>query len=263
MMQTQVAVDGGSLSVEIAGAGKPVLVMLHGWTLDRRMWRHQVRGLSDCATLLLPDRRGFGRSQAPPGLLQEPDDILALLDHFGLASAILVAHSQAGRVALTAAARHPERVAGLVLLAAAHDAAPPDPVTEPALPFAQLVEHVRAGNLPAAVTLWRDHPMLRTDDAETFLLLDEMLADYQGRDLLSPPAFLPVTDKLLATITCPSLVMVGDLDTPSRMAAAHRLCQGLRRAAMQVFVRAGHMANISHAAAVNQAIIEYVTRNFR
>lgn len=262
MMQTQVVVDGGSLSVEIAGAGKPALVLLHGWTLDRRMWRPQVRGLSDYATLILPDRRGFGRSQAPPGLLQEPDDIPALLDHFGLASAVLVAHSQAGRVALTAAARYPARVAGLVLLAAAHDATPPDPVTEPALPLAQLVELVRSGNLAAAVALWRAHPMLLTDDEDTSRLLDEMLADYQGRDLLSPHAFPPVTDELLATITCPSLVMVGDLDTASRVAAAHRLCQGLQQATMQLFAQAGHMANISHAAAVNQAIRDYLTRHF-
>lgn len=261
-MAVEVAVEGGTLSVEMAGAGQPTLVMLHGWTLDRRMWRPQVQGLSDFATLVLPDRRGFGQSKAAPGLAQEPDDLPVLLDHFSVARAVIVGHSQAGRVALMAAARHPARVGGIVLLAAAHDAVLPDPTVEPALPLAQLVEHVRNGDLPAARAVWRSHPMLRVDDQATSRLFDDMLADYQGRDLLVPAESLPVTDELLASIACPVLVMVGDLDTPSRVAAAHRLWHGLSGATMCLVRGAGHMASVSHADACNEAIREYLSRNF-
>ncbi len=262
-MAVDVAVAGGALSVERAGAGHPALLMLHGWTLDWRMWRPQVRGLADGFTLLMPDRRGFGRSAAPPGLRREPDDIPVLLDHFGISSVVLVAHSQAGRVALTAAAHYPGRVAGLVLLAAPHDAAPPDTTLEPPLPLARLVELVRAGDLRAARSLWRSHPMLRVSDPETERMLDEILGDYQGRDLLAPPEPLPVTDDLLAAIPVPSLVMVGNMDAPSRVQAAERLVKGLRRATMQVFQDAGHMANVSHADACNRAICAFLDRNCR
>ena len=261
-MEVDVAVAGGALSMTVLGAG-PALLMLHGWTLDRRMWRPQVDGLSAGATLLLPDRRGFGRSGAPPGLAREPDDIPALLDHAGLPSAVLVGHSQAGRVALTAAARYPDRVAGLILLAAPHDGVSIDPVAEPPLPLALLTERVRAGDLPAARALWRAHPMLRVADPVTARLLDDILGDYQGRDLLIPAQPLPVTDDLLAGITAPALVLVGDRDAPSRVQAADRLRRGLSGATMHMLLGAGHMANVSHADPCNRAIGEFLARHLR
>lgn len=258
-MAVDVPVTGGTLSVERAGSGTPALLMLHGWTLDRRMWRPQVEGLSGRFTLLLPDRRGFGRSSAPPGLGLEPDDVPPLLDHFGLERAVLVGHSQAGRIALTAAARHAGRVAGVVLLAAPHDAVPPDPAREPALPLNRLTELVRAGNLPAARALWRSHPMLLVRDKATAALLDEMLGDYEGRDLLTPPQPLPVDETLLSAIHCPALVIAGDADAGSRVAAAGRLAAGLNKAPCLLLPGAGHMANISHAADFNQALMAWAT----
>lgn len=253
-MAIDIAVAGGSLSVDVAGQGRPALLMLHGWTLDRRMWRPQVAGLSGAFTLLLPDRRGFGRSLAPPGLAREPDDIPVLLDNFGLETAVLVAHSQAGRVALHAAARHPGRVAGLVLLAAPHDGEPPDPVQEPALPMGRLVELVQAGDLPGARSLWRSHPMLQVPDLATARMLDEILGDYGGRDLLAPPEPLSVDDALLLAVGCPAHVIVGDADAPSRLRAAARCASGLRHARLSVLPQAGHMANVSHAGECNHII---------
>ncbi|MFV3131075.1 alpha/beta fold hydrolase [Niveispirillum sp. KHB5.9] len=257
-MAFNVPVAGGTLSVERVGSGAPALLLLHGWTLDRRMWRPQVEGLGGHFTLLLPDRRGFGRSPAPPGLAREPDDVPALLDYFGIDRAVLVGHSQAGRVALSAAARHPARVAGLILLAAPHDAVSPDPTREPALPMARLVELVRAGEVAAAHRLWRSHPMLQVTDTATARLLDEMLGDYEGRDLLAPPEPLPVDDGLLAAITCPALVMVGDGDAWSRVQSAARLADGLAQATSLILPGAGHMANISHASACNDTIHRFV-----
>ncbi len=257
-MAIDLAVTDGGLSVERVGQGMPALLMLHGWTLDRRMWRPQVADLSGSFTLLLPDRRGFGQSSAPPGLAREVEDIPVLLDHFGMETAVLVAHSQAGRVALHAAARHPGRVAGLVLLASPHDAEPPDPAQEPALPLARLVELVRAGDLPAARTLWRSHPMLQVPDMATSRMLDEVLGDYQGRDLLVPPEPLPVDDALLQMVSCPAHVIVGDGDAPSRLRAAAHCASGLRHARLTVLPQAGHMANVSHAAACNTIIRSFV-----
>lgn len=262
-MEVDVAVAGGALSMTVLGAGPPALVMLHGWTLDRRMWRPQVDGLSGGTTLLLPDRRGFGRSGAPPGLAREPDDIPLLLDHVGLASAVLVGHSQAGRVALTAASRYPDRVAGLILLAAPHDGVSVDPAAEPPLPLAQLTALVRAGDLPAARALWRAHPMLRIDDPVTARLLDDILGDYQGHDLLAPVEPLPVTDDLLAGIAVPALVLVGDRDAPSRVQAADRLRRGLRGATVHMLAGAGHMANVSHADPCCRAIRDFLARHIR
>ena len=65
----EVAVAGGTLPICMAGEGAPV-ILLHGWTLDHRMWAPQVAGLADDFFLVMPDRRGCGRATAPPDLMK-------------------------------------------------------------------------------------------------------------------------------------------------------------------------------------------------
>jgi pimeloyl-ACP methyl ester carboxylesterase len=98
--EREFSVAGGTIHAEIAGAGPPV-VLLHGWMLDRRLWRAQLAGLAQHFSVVAIDRRGFGLSTAPPGLAREPYDILAIQRQLGAEQIGLVAMSQAGRIALT------------------------------------------------------------------------------------------------------------------------------------------------------------------
>lgn len=221
------------------------------------MWRPQMAGLSDRFHLIAPDRRGCGRSTAPPGLAHEVEDIAILLDQFGLDRVTLVGQSQGGRVALAFAANHPERVAALVLIAAPHDAVVPDPVREPRIPIERMTALAQAGELGAARAIWRAHPMLHSDDPDAIALRNRMLDSYAGRDLLAPASPpLPVNDARLASIPCSSQVLVGDQDAPSRVAAAERLAATLPQAHLHRVVGGGHLCNISHADACNQSIAE-------
>lgn len=221
------------------------------------MWRPQMAGLSDRFHLIAPDRRGCGRSTAPPGLDREIGDIITLLDQFGLDRITLVGQSQGGRVALAVAAQYPERVAALVLIAAPHDAVAPDPVREPPIPIERMMALVRAGEIGAARAIWRAHPMLHSDDPDAIALRNRMLDSYVGRDLLAPASpSLPVNDARLASIPCPSRVLVGDQDAPSRVAAAERLATALPQAHLHRVVGGGHLCNISHADVCNRLIAE-------
>ena len=55
----EVDVGDGMIRLTVAGEGHP-LILLHGWTLDRRMWQPQVVDLAKHFQLVMPDRRGFG-----------------------------------------------------------------------------------------------------------------------------------------------------------------------------------------------------------
>jgi pimeloyl-ACP methyl ester carboxylesterase len=48
------------------GAGKPVMVFIHGWGGSARYWRSTALALSDRYDCLLYDLRGFGRSRLAP-----------------------------------------------------------------------------------------------------------------------------------------------------------------------------------------------------
>jgi pimeloyl-ACP methyl ester carboxylesterase len=115
------AVPGGELYYETAGEG-PALVLIHADFLDHRMWEPQFESLAQDHRAVRYDARGHGRSTVPGGPYSDGEDLRALLDHLGIASAYLVGLAHGARIASEFAAAEPRRVRGLVLAAGA----PPD-----------------------------------------------------------------------------------------------------------------------------------------
>lgn len=115
--------DGGRLAYTQQGHGPP-LVRVATWLthleLDERspVWRHWIERLSDDHTLLRYDERGCGLSAASVENLSVDtwvDDLEAVVDAAGLERFALLGVSQGAAIAVSYAARHPERVSGLVL----------------------------------------------------------------------------------------------------------------------------------------------------
>ena len=103
-------------------AALPCIVFVHGalhdhsvWTLLARWFAHHGHGV------LALDLPGHGRSGGPPLASVEAtaDWLLAVLDAAGAAHAAVVGHSLGSLIALEAAARAPERITRLVMLATA------------------------------------------------------------------------------------------------------------------------------------------------
>ncbi len=110
--------QGLRLAFETSGEGEP-LVLIHGYPLDRTIWRPLLPHL-DGLQVILPDVRGFGESQvAPPGFSMDDlaEDLAALLDHLRLERVFIGGHSMGGYIALAFARRYPQRVKGLALIA--------------------------------------------------------------------------------------------------------------------------------------------------
>jgi cis-3-alkyl-4-acyloxetan-2-one decarboxylase len=103
------------------GGGEPV-VMLHGNPTWSFYYRHMVEALRDSHRVIVPDHIGCGLSDKPSDerydytLSRRVDDLEALLDHLGLDRELtLVLHDWGGVIGMTFAARHPERIARLVI----------------------------------------------------------------------------------------------------------------------------------------------------
>jgi pimeloyl-ACP methyl ester carboxylesterase len=118
--------------------------------------------------LLAPDLRGRGRSRdlpGPYGMAVHADDLVAVLDALGHRKAVLIGHSMGAFVALVAAHRHPDRVAGLVLVdgglplpvPAEMD---PDEVAEAVIGPSLRRLAMRFADREAHRDLWRAHPAL-------------------------------------------------------------------------------------------------------
>jgi len=116
-----VPVTGGSLRVARwpGRDGAPVVIAAHGVTATHRCWSLVAEHLDGDAVLIAPDLRGRGGSNAitgPFGIAAHADDLIAILDHLSLPSAVFAGHSMGAFVVPVAAVRHPGRVAALVIL---------------------------------------------------------------------------------------------------------------------------------------------------
>jgi pimeloyl-ACP methyl ester carboxylesterase len=117
-----VELDGVKVHFEVFGIGEPTLVFLPTWEIvHSRAWKCQVPYFARHGRVLTFDRRGSGRSDRPRNLRDNDrrattSDALAVLDQVGAARAVLVSWCGAGDDLLLAV-EHPDRVAGLVLIA--------------------------------------------------------------------------------------------------------------------------------------------------
>lgn len=97
----------------------PILIV-HGLSYFSYDWLETAREIGLERDVVCMDMRGFGDSdwsaQKDYSVPTMAADLVRLLDHLGWGKAVLVGHSMGGRSATCAAARHPERVAGLVLI---------------------------------------------------------------------------------------------------------------------------------------------------
>ena len=119
-----VTIDGVRLHYLDEGAGPPIF-MLHGLASQLQSFTFALSGrLRESYRLIMVDRPGSGYSAlAPAATLKEQARIVAgFMTELGIDRALVVGHSLGGALALALAVDHPERVAGLALIAPATQA---------------------------------------------------------------------------------------------------------------------------------------------
>ncbi len=117
-------IESGGVRVfyEVYGAGEPSVLLLPTWEIvHSRAWKLQVPYFARHGRVVTFDRRGNGRSSRPPEVsaydrCRAVDDALAVLDRAGIDRALVVSWCGAGDD-LMLAVEHPQRVAGLILIA--------------------------------------------------------------------------------------------------------------------------------------------------
>lgn len=254
----EVAVHGGTLPICMAGAigsGAAPLILLHGWTMDHRMWAPQVAGLADDFLLVMPDRRGCGSASAPADLAREAEDVIAIADALGFDRFALLGLSRGATAALDVARRFASRLTGLVISGA------PLPALverEEVIDLARFRALAAAGDMERMRAEWSRHPLMETRTAAARALVREILADYDGRDLLvpsEPPAF---PQSVLAQLPMPVLAIAGAHDTLWRRECAQALAKVAPRAQHGEIAGAGHLANADNPDGFNAAVARFL-----
>ena len=112
------------IAYQVVGSGPPDIVLVPGFVSHvERVWdeprsRAFFMALSEMGRLILFDRRGVGLSDrvgAPPTVEATAEDLTTTIDAAGCRRVLLIGASEGGPACIHFAARHPERLAGLVL----------------------------------------------------------------------------------------------------------------------------------------------------
>ena len=228
-----IPVDGAELAVEYRphGEGRPPLVFLHAGVTDGRLWDGAMAAAAGQRSALRMDRRGFGQTRVTAARPHAwVDDLCAVLDALALPRVELVGCSLGGRIAIDAALAHPDRVAGLTLVAPSVSGAP-DPVLDDAsreLNDATLAARA-AGQLDEVnrlqARLWLDgpgQPEGRVGGAARalFLAMNHVALHAAPIGELEPaPAAWPQ----LEALDVPTRLVCGDLDLPYLVQRCHQM----------------------------------------
>ena len=255
-----------SLFFEDEGDGRPVL-LIHGHTLDRRVWGPVMPGLrAPGFRVLRPDLRGHGRSSRPDSgyhWSHHAADMEAVLDAAGVERAAVVGFSIGGGVAIELAQTLSDRVDSLVLIAPVM----PDRPFEPDFleNLKQVARVARTEGIEAAMKgPWAQSPLFVHSftkpgirEAAAAILNDFPGAEYLAseRDHVEREWTIP---ERLPQIEAQTLVMVGELEMPGFRAFAEEATANIPEARIEVLDGCGHLLPLEEPELVARHIVEMV-----
>ena len=257
-------INGISLAFNDQGTGLPI-VFLHAFPLNRTMWTDQENVLSTQFRVVSIDLRGHGESDAPLWrytLDQAADDVIGILDQLLIRQAVFVGLSMGGYILFALYRRYADRVKGLVL---ANTRAQADTVEGKDARFQMAQTAYKNGPLaiadimipkllsPATVQMKRELVRrVRT------MIEGNQISGIAG-DLMAM-AERPDSTPLLQQITCPTQVIVGELDLPTPPSDAKLMADRIPNASLAVIPGAAHLSNLEQPDLFNDIVRTFASK---
>ncbi|MDT8442718.1 MAG: alpha/beta fold hydrolase [Desulfuromonadales bacterium] len=247
------------------GSGLPV-VLVHGFPLNRKMWRAQQDVLVDHGfRVICPDLPGFGDSPSVEGdatMGAYADAVIGLLDRLGIDKAVVGGMSMGGYVLLNLVERYPERLLGamfLVTRAAADDAAGKEKRS-------LLAREVGNGNLAVVPETFAQVLFAPEVQQEQ----PELVREVRGWMESTPAAgvvggLLAMRDRddyvdRLSGFNLPALVVGAEQDMAVPPEHARVLANGLPHAELCIIPGGGHMVNLEQPETFNRIVLGFLEK---
>jgi pimeloyl-ACP methyl ester carboxylesterase len=246
-------VNGIEIDYEDGGRG-PAVLLSHSYSATGRMWAPQRPALEPRYRLITWDMRGHGQTESPadPTRYSEAftvDDMRGLLLHLGVDRAVIGGLSLGGTMSLAFHRRHPEMVRALVIC----DSGPGYRNAEARAAWnARAQERARdleARGLDALTASGREmrEAMGHHRSAQGLAHAARGMLAQEGSAIIDS----------LPDIRVPTLIVVGDLDTPF-IAPSEYMAKKIPGARLEVIKDAGHSSNLDQPEAFNRVLLDFL-----
>ncbi len=259
---------GGRIYYECEGKGEDV-ILLHGHTLDMRMWEPQMKALTSKYRVIRPEMRGYGHSSRQEEGMQftHTDDIITLMDSLHIKKAHIVGLSMGSFVASELLAMHSDRMITATLASGniRKRPGPSTPISEAEL--AKQEEEI-AANKAKGVTLWKKEwieQLIKGGGSNSESIrksITQQINDWDGWLLLHHEGRIYYADEAWDTLKArkpevPTLILSGEMEHKSPRNA---MLPYLPNGHQVVIPDCGHMTNMERPKEFNKLLLEHLSR---
>lgn len=244
----------------------PVVVLIHGFGLERTMWKWQVSALKEHYSVLTYDLLGSGNSAPPddtPSLSLFSEQLSRLLYELKIEQAAVFGFSLGGMISRRFAMDHPQKLWALGILhsayqrnSSAHDA------------IQQRVYQARAdgpqATIEAALQRWFTEDF-RINNSDTMEFIRySILANDKSIYPQIYQVLVDGVDELVnpqPPISCPTLVMTADEDYGNSVEMTQAIAAEIPAAETAILPGLRHMAMLQSPSVFNRMLMDFLLKH--
>ena len=249
-MQKSLLFRNRLLLYEVRGKGAPVM-LVHGFTEDRRIWDPFLEGLNEKYQWMIPDLPGSGQSDYNETLhhiKDFADALKAIAEQENCAAFVLIGHSMGGYISLAFAEKYPQMIRGLGLF---HSTSYADPVEKKETREKNIQFIHKYGSLPfvelSVPGLFSES--FNVEYQGEIVKLVTRYANFKPESLVQYLEIMkkrPETTSVLKTISKPVLFIIGEEDKAVPLKDTLEQCHLPWISYIHILTRTAHMGMIEN-----------------
>ena len=246
----------------------PVIILIHGFPLNKSMWNKQVEALIETYRVIAYDVRGHGNSTSGTDdftIELFVTDLIRLMDALKIEKAMLCGLSMGGYIALSAVENFPKRFGALILCDTNCVADTPEAKGKRMMSIESIQKNgleqyakESLGNLFA--------PESFVTNKEKIALVKEMIKGTSVQSLSNTLIALSKRKETcagLVTIHIPVLIVVGKEDKITPPEAALLMQKKIKGSKLNIIEHAGHLSNIENSYEFNGQLRKFISSVYK
>jgi len=236
---------------------KPTILLMHGSGLSHIVWSfHEQFYSTQGFNVLSVDLPGHGNSEGPSlkSIEEISDWIKSLMKKINIEKIIIIGHSQGALVGIDFAARYPELILSLVLVAGSYKM----PVNQ------DLIDYAEAGDEKAILLMMKwgyegSKAFIGGNPVKKIINSSREIREILAVDLNACNNYKDGKESL-KKISCPTLCIFGDLDKMVPLEVGNKMASMINKSETKIINNCGHMIIFEKAFEMRNLVKEFLTR---